>query len=65
MTIQVPVKLILAATALIALTASASADWRSQISDYDPGRLPSRDQSRAHRMPQAQTRRATGHSTRA
>ena len=60
MTIQVPVKLTLAATALIALTASASADWRNQISDYDAGRLTSLEQSRGDAVHQAQTRGGTG-----
>jgi hypothetical protein len=60
MTIQVPHKFILAAVALLALTGSASADWRNQITDYDAGRLTSLEQARADAVGQAETRGGTG-----
>ncbi len=60
MTIQVPHKFILAAAALLALTGAACADWKSQISDYDAGRLTSLEQARADAVHQAETRGGTG-----
>ena len=61
MTIQVPHKtFLLAAVALIALTGAAAADWQSQITDYDAGRLTSLEQSRADAVQQAETRGGTG-----
>ena len=60
MTKLVPHKVILAAAALIALTGSASAGWRDQITDYDAGRLTSLEQARSDAVHQAETRGGTG-----
>jgi hypothetical protein len=60
MTKMVPYRLTLAAAALLALTGSASADWRNQITDYDAGRLTSLEQARADAVHQAETRGGSG-----
>jgi hypothetical protein len=46
--------------ALTALTGSASAGWRDQITDYDSGKLTSLEQARADAVHQAETRGGTG-----
>jgi len=60
MTMQVVPKGIFVFVALMALTGSASAGWRDQITDYDAGRLTSLEQARADAVHQAETRGGTG-----
>jgi hypothetical protein len=60
MTKTVPHKLILGLTAVLALTAPASAGWRDQITDYDAGRLTGLENARADAVRQAETRGGTG-----
>ena len=60
MTKQVLHKSILGLAALAALTGSASAGWRENITDYDSGRLTSLEQSRSDAIQQAQTRGGSG-----
>jgi hypothetical protein len=60
MTKTVPHKLILGLTAVLALTAPASAGWRDQITDYDAGRLTGLEYARADAVRQAETRGGTG-----
>ena len=60
MTKQVVAKATFALVALLALTGSASADWRDQLTDYDAGRITALEQSRADAIHQAQTRGGTG-----
>ncbi len=60
MTIQVVPKVTFALVTLLALTGSAAADWRDQITDFDAGRLTSLEQSREDAIKQAQTRGGSG-----
>ena len=60
MTMQVVPKGIFVFVALMALTGSASAGWRDQITDYDAGRLTSLEQARSDAVHQAETRGGTG-----
>ena len=60
MTKTVPHKLILGLAAFLALTGTASADWRTQITDYDAGRLTGLESARVDAVRQAETRGGTG-----
>ena len=60
MTITVLHRLTLAGLALGALTISASAGWRDQITNYDADRLTRLEDSRAGAVKEAQTRGGTG-----
>jgi hypothetical protein len=60
MTNRVLPKAGLAVLSLLALTGSASAGWRDQITNYDADRLTHLEDSRADAVRQAQTRGGTG-----
>ena len=60
MTKTVPHKVSFALVALLALTGTASAAWRDQITDYDAGRLTSLEEARTDAVHQAETRGGTG-----
>ncbi|HWY60446.1 MAG TPA: DUF4893 domain-containing protein [Rhizomicrobium sp.] len=60
MTKTAPHRLTLALVALLALTGSAFADWREQITNYDAGRLTGLEAARGDAVRQAQTRGGTG-----
>ncbi len=60
MTITVLHRVALATITLAALTISASADWRDQITNYDADRLTHLEDSRADAVKEAQTRGGTG-----
>ena len=53
-------RLALASLALTALTVTASADWRDQITNYDADRLTHLEDSRAGAVQEAQTRGGSG-----
>jgi hypothetical protein len=60
MTIRVPHKPILTALALLALTATAQADWREQISPGDVNRLAHLNEARRDALAQARHRGGVG-----
>jgi hypothetical protein len=60
MTITVFHKSVFALAALLALSGSASAGWRDQITNYDADRLTNLENSRAEALQQAQSRGGSG-----